>query len=185
MKQRNPNRARIAALSVAFLLLLLGQQLLYAQEASEYQVKAAFLYNFSKFVEWPDETLDGNTVPIRLCVLNDASFGLQLSGIVRGKIIKNRPIVVVSVKTGEEARGCQLLFIGSSQNRQAKHIIDVLQGTSTLTVGETKDFLQEGGIINFVLQENRVHFQVNHKAAMQAGLRISSKLLSLAELVIE
>src|SRR6185437_14188806 len=108
---------------------------------------------------------------MRLCVLNDAPFGQQLSEIVRGKIIKNRPVVVVSVQTGEESRGCQLLFIGSSQNRQAKHIIDVLQGTSTLTVGETRDFLQEGGIINFVLQENRVHFQVNHKAAIQAGLR--------------
>lgn len=185
MRPRSPNRAVLAALSVAFLLVLLGQERLYAQEASEYQVKAAFLYNFSKFVEWPGETLDGNTIPMRLCVLNDPSFGQQLSEIVRGKIIKNRPVVVVSVKTGEESRGCQLLFIGSSQSRQTRHVLDALQGTSTLTVGETRDFLKEGGIINFVLQENRVRFQVNHKAATQAGLRISSKLLSLAELVIE
>jgi hypothetical protein len=171
--------------SLVLLVVLLGQQFLYAQEVSEYQVKAAYLYNFSKFVEWPNETPNGNTVPIRLCILNDAAFGLQLSEIVRDKTIRNRPVVVVPVKTGEESRACQMLFIGSSQNRQARHIIDVLQGTSTLTVGETRDFLEEGGIINFVLQKNQVHFQVNHKAATQAGLRISSRLLSLAKVVIE
>ena len=170
---------------LAVLVAVLGQHLLYAQEISEYQVKAAYLYNFAKFVEWPNETLNGNTIPIRLCVLNNRAFELQLNEIVKDKSIKSRPVIVVPVKTGEESLACHVLFIDSSQDRQALHIIDVLQGTGILTVGETKGFLEEGGIINFALQENHVYFQVNHKAATQAGLRISSKLLSLAKLVIE
>jgi hypothetical protein len=185
IKQRHPSRGQLMSPSLALLVVLFGQQLLYAQEVSDYQVKAAYLYNFAKFVEWPNETLIGNTVPIRLCILNDRAFELQLSEFVKDKTIKSRPIVVVLVKTGEEARACHVLFIGSSQNGQAPHIIDFLQGASTLTVGETRGFLEEGGILNFVLQENQMHFQVNHKAATQAGLRMSSKLLSLAKLVIE
>jgi len=178
-------RAGMKSWSLALLAVLLGQQLLCAQEVSEYQVKAAYLYNFAKFVEWPDESLNGNSVPIRLCVLNNPAFGLQLSRIVEGKLIKSHPIVVVPVKTGEESRTCQVLFIGSSQSGQAKPIIDALKGTSTLTVGETRRFWEAGGIINFVVQDDQVHFQVNHRAATQAGLRISSKLLSLAKLVVE
>jgi hypothetical protein len=185
MKQGHPIRARLMSSSLALLVALLGQQLLYSQAVSEYEVKAAYLFNFAKFVEWPSETFNSNTVPIRLCILNDAAFGLQLNEIVKDKSINSRPVVVVPVKNGEESRSCQVLFIGSSQSRQALHIIAVLQGTSVLTVGEMKGFVAEGGIINFVSQENQVHFQVNHRAATQAGLRVSSKLLSLAKLVIE
>jgi len=173
------------AWSFALLVSLLGQHRLYSQAVSEYEVKAAYLFNFVKFVEWPSGTFGNDSEPIRMCILNDAPFGLQLTETVRNKTIKNRPIAVVPVKTGEESRACQVLFISLPQSRQASHLIAVLQGTSTLTVGETRDFLEEGGIINFVLRENQVHFQVNHKAAMQARLRVSSKLLSLANQVIE
>ena len=185
MKQGHPNRARLTAWSLALLVAVLGQHVLYSQGVSEYEVKAAYLFNFVKFVEWPSGTFSNDSVPIRMCILNDVPFGLQLTEAVRNKTIKSRPIIVVPVKTVEESRACQVLFISVPQSRQASQLISVLQGTSTLTVGETRDFLEEGGIINFVLREHQVHFEVNHKAAMQAGLRISSKLLSLANQVIE
>lgn len=185
MKRGRPNRARLTAWSFALLVPLLGQHPLYSQAVSEYEVKAAYLFNFVKFVEWPSGTFSNDSVPIRMCILNDVPFGLQLTETVKNKTVKSRPIVVVPVKTGEESRACQVLFVSSARSRQTSRLIAVLQGTSTLTVGETRDFLKEGGIINFVLRKNQVHFEVNHKAAMQAGLRISSKLLSLANQVIE
>jgi YfiR/HmsC-like len=170
-------------LSIALLPLLLQPQLARAQAVSEYQVKAAYLYNFAKFVDWPAESFTSPAAPIRLCVLNDRPFQTQLEQIVNGKKIIGRPVLAIAVQTGEESRDCQVLFISSSQ--QPRHIFDLLQEASVLTVGETASFLEEGGIINFVIQGNQVHFEVNHKAATKARLRVSSRLLSLAKTVIE
>lgn len=170
-------------LSIAFLLLLFWQAPAIAQAVSDYQVKAAYVYNFAKFVDWPAESFSTPTAPIRLCVLNDHAFQSQLEQIVTGKSITGRPVIAITVQTGEESRDCQVLYINSSQ--QSRHIFDLLQGTSVLTVGETKGFLEEGGIINFIFQGDQVHFQVNHKAATLAGLHMSSRLLSVAKAVIE
>ena len=134
-------------------LLFLCAGLSHAQATSEDQVKAAYLYNFAKFVEWPAPDFASPTAPIRLCLLKDQSLESQLNQIVKGKTIAGRPVTVVPVRNGEESRSCHILFINSSHNRQAKHIIEVLRGTSVLTVGEAPGFVEEGGIINFVLQE--------------------------------
>jgi hypothetical protein len=173
------------ALGIALLLWFTGQPLSNAQTASEYQVKAAYLYNFAKFVEWPARDFANSTAPIQLCVLNDPSFGSELNQIVKGKVVAGHPVSVVPVQTPEQSRSCHILFVNASQNAQARHVIEVLRDTSVLTVGETKGFVEDGGIINFVLQDDRVQFQVNHKAAKQAGLGISSRLLAIAKAVLE
>jgi hypothetical protein len=183
MAENHSLRWRRMLLSIALLLLLLEPQLARGQAVSEYQVKAAYLYNFAKFVDWPAESFTSPTAPIRLCVLNDRPFQTRLEQIVNGKNIIGRPVLAIPVQTGEESRDCQVLFISSSQ--QPRHIFDLLQGASILTVGETTGFLEEGGIINFVIQGDQVHFQVNHKTATKARLRMSSRLLSLAKGVIE
>jgi hypothetical protein len=164
-------------------MLVLGLMQAQGQAVSDEQVKAAYLYNFAKFVDWPAESFASPAAPIRLCVLNDQAFQSQLEQIVTGKNITGRPVLAIAVQTGEESRDCHILYINASQ--QPRHIFDLLQGTSVLTVGETKGFLEEGGIINFVCQGDQVHFQVNRKAAVQAGLRMSSRLLSVAKSVIE
>lgn len=168
----------------AALLLLFAGQLSSAQTMTEYQVKAAYLYNFAKFVEWPSRAFENPTAPIRLCVLNYQSFESELNQMVEGKTIAGRPVAVVPVENGEQSHSCHILFVNSSQDRQVQHIIEVLRDTSVLTVGETIEFVEKGGIISFVLQDDRVRFQVNYKAANRAGLRISSRLLSVATRVI-
>jgi hypothetical protein len=172
-------------LIMALLLFVAVRNLSYAQAASEYQVKAAYVYNFAKFVEWPARDFPSATAPIRLCVLNDPSFETELNQIVKGKAIAGRPVSVVPVQNGEQSRSCHVLFINSTQDRQAGLIMPVLRDASVLTVGESRGFVEEGGIINFVMQDNRVQFQVNRKAANQVGLHISSRLLSVAKHVIE
>ena len=150
----------------------------HAQRTSEYEVKAAFLYNFGKFVEWP-ESASG---PIRICIVGDDPFGNNLEETVRGKTISGQPIEIKRLNREESPRGCQIAFISAAE-RKPRAVLDLLQGASTLTVGESPNFAKDGGIINFVLEDNKVHFEINSGAAERARLKISSKLLSLARIV--
>lgn len=184
MKNGHPFRSWPMLLG-AGLLVTLGNQRVCSQAISEDQVKAAYLYNFAKFVEWPEESFVDASAPIHLCVLNDPSIGSELSQIVKDKHVTGRSVVVVPIQNGEQGRGCQILFINSAQSSQVEHIIKVLQGASVLTVGENTGFVEQGGIVNFVIQNDQVHFQVNHRAATQSRLRMSARLLSVAKLVIE
>jgi hypothetical protein len=149
-----------------------------ADGPSEYQVKAAFLYNFAKFVEWPSPP----QTAIELCVVGEDPFGKILEDTVQGKTINGQPMVVRRLKAGEVPRNCQIAFVNAPE-REARSILDALRGAHTLTVGESPSFAQDGGIINFVLKDNRVQFEINIDAAEQARLKISSKLLSLAKIV--
>jgi hypothetical protein len=169
----------------AMLLLFAGLRPMYAQSASEYQVKAAYLLNFAKFVEWPPGEFATSESPIQLCVLNDRPFHSELNRTVKGKTIAGRPVAAVAVQDAEQSRGCHMLFINSFQAAHARRILDVLRKTSVLTLGESSGFFEEGGIINFVLQDDHVQFEVNHRAANAVGLHISSRLLTVAKLVIE
>src|SRR5579863_7299034 len=144
MKKSPPFRSWIIAFG-AGVLATLGHGLAYPQAISENQVKAAYLYNFAKFVEWPQETFPDATSPIHLCVLNDPSIGSELSQIVKDKHISGRSIVVVPIQNGEKGRSCQILFINSAQNTEIEHVLKVLQGASVLTVGESTGFVEQGG----------------------------------------
>ena len=150
-----------------------------ASQPSEYQVKAAFLFNFAKFVEWPPETFAGETSPLVIGILGDNPFGSDLERIVAGKLINNRPITVRSFPTAAEAANCHILFISSSEKRLPE-IIQSLHGTPVLIVGETDQFIASGGMVNFVQEASKIRFQINDDAAKAARLKISSKLLSLA-----
>lgn len=157
----------------------------HAQTVSEYQAKALYLYNFAKFVDWPVGAFPGSAAPLQLCVFRENPFGSDLEQIVEGKVIAGHPVRIVTVQNGDQARGCNILFIGRSQSKQSSQILGVLGPVSVLTVGESKGFVQQGGIVNFVLQDDRVQFEVNQKAAELVRLNISSRLLSLAKLVIK
>jgi hypothetical protein len=152
--------------------------------AGEYQVKAAFLYNFAKFVEWPPSSFSDASAPLRICVFGQDPFGQALLDITHEKIVGGHILQVDQVVDVALARTCHILFIASSEKVQLKRILESLQGTDVLTVGDTKGFAELGGIINFVLENDRVRFEVNRKAADRAGLKISSKLLGVAKLVI-
>lgn len=155
------------------------------QTVSEEQVKAAYLFSFTKFVEWPAGTFANASDPIRLCILNDKSFVGQLNQIVGHRQISGHPVLVVSVQDGQQSRVCQELFVGASQSTETVRIIDSLRTSSVLTVGETDEFVEKGGIISFVMQGGHVQFQVNQKAATNSHLRLSSQLLSVAKDIVK
>jgi len=147
---------------------------------TEYQIKAAFLYNFAKFVEWPAQAFPGPTSPMVVGVLGENAFGDNLERAIRDKTVNNHPFQFKQFHSVTEATNCQILFISASEKSRLPRILAGLRGTSVLTVSETDQFIKAGGMINFVIEDNRVHFQINDQAAKQAGLKISSKLLSLA-----
>jgi hypothetical protein len=165
-------------------MLLLSSAQVQSSTASEYQVKAAFLYNFAKFVEWPPSSFSDASAPLQICVFGRDPFGEELRNITSEKTVNGRKLEVRQVADLQHARSCHILFVASSGKTAVKQIVEGLRGVSVLTVGDTKGFAEQGGMINFVLENDRVQFEVSRKAAEQAGLKISSKLLSVAKLVI-
>jgi YfiR/HmsC-like len=158
---------------------------LFAQTLSDDQVKAAYLYNFAKFVEWPANKFAAATSPVRFCILEDYSLEPELARIVKGKSVGGRAIEIVQVQGGEQSRNCHILFINAVNSKRSHSLLDAVRGSAVLTVGESESFIEHGGMIAFVLIDDRVHFQVNHKAATDAGVYVSSRLLVLAKRVIE
>ena len=146
-----------------------------ARQASEYDVKAAFLLNFAKFVEWPASS----TSPFTICIVGDDPFGAVLDQLVEGETVQGRRIVVSRVS--RVADSCMVVFAGSSQRDLARIVSNA--GPGVLTVGEGERFLREGGMITFIVENRRVRFDINHKAVAAGGLHVSSKLLSVARTV--
>jgi len=146
---------------------------------SEYQVKAAFLYNFAKFVEWPGLS-DDQKSPLDICVLGKDPFGPELDRVMDGKTVNGRSISVQRFSDVSKAQSCHVLFVGFSDAGHVAETAKALRGRNILTVGETEGFCESGGVIAFVMDGQRVRFRINPKAAARANLKISSKLLQLA-----
>jgi hypothetical protein len=167
------------------LFLLLGAALQLSAQApafDEYQVKAAFLYNFAKFVEWPPGTFANSTDPIEICIVGQNPFGSTLENMVQGKKVGDRAFAVRQLADTQQASQCQILFIGAAEWKRTRALLEALKNPGVLTVGESNDFTVLGGIISFRLDGPRVRIKVDLQTADHAKLRISSKLLSLAEI---
>jgi len=143
----------------------------------EYEIKAAYLYNFVKYVDWPSS---GDTITIG--VLGGNPFGSALASL-NGKVVKGRRLVIKELESVRDAQKCQILFVSSSEKSRLQEIFENLKSARVLTVGETEGFASDGGIINFVQEHNKVRFEINPDAAHRTGLNISSELLKLAKLV--
>jgi hypothetical protein len=151
--------------------------------ASEYAVKAAFLFHFAQFVEWPAAAFRDASSPLVYCTIGLDPFQGALDAALSGKMIGARAFQVRHYKEAQEAHGCHVLFIGAEQKRQLSAALSELKGTPVLVVGESDKFVDEGGMIGFSLEENKVRFEINLEAAEKAGLKISAKLLALAKTV--
>lgn len=149
----------------------------------EYEVKAAFLFNFTKFVEWPDSAFDGPEAPIVIGIMGEDPFGDSLKRIVAGQKAQGRPIAIIEYRRGDDLRRCHVLFVSASERQRIAEILASLQAGSVLTVSDIDGFAEAGGTMEFVMQENRVHFVVNLDAAVQSKLRVSAKLLVLAHVI--
>lgn len=150
--------------------------------SGEYQVKAAFLYNFAKFVKWPDRAFSGPDAPFVIGVLGEDPFGDALDTI-KGKTVKGRTVLVKRLDGIRDGKSCHILFISSSESGRVKEILNSLIGSPVLLVGDMERVAQRGGMINFIIDRNKVSFEVNAEAARKAGLTISSQLLKLARTV--
>jgi hypothetical protein len=147
---------------------------------TEYQIKAAFIYNFARFVEWPSKAFAGAKSPMVIGVLGDNPFHEDLERTLHAKSIDDHPLVVKQFRSPMEATNCQILFISNSEKAHLPQILEGLKGASILTLGEMDHFTERGGMINFVAEGTKIRFQINNDAAANAGLRVSSKLLALS-----
>ncbi|OLC94498.1 MAG: hypothetical protein AUH86_14365, partial [Acidobacteria bacterium 13_1_40CM_4_58_4] len=145
--------------------------------------KAAFLFNFTKFVEWPDRSFEDAHAPIVIGIIGDDPFGDSLLRIVAGQKVQGRAIVIIKYRRGDDLRHCHILFISGSERQHSAQILTSVQPASVLTVSDMDGFADAGGMMQFVMQENRVRFVVNLDVATQNKLRVSAKLLALAQVV--
>jgi hypothetical protein len=152
-------------------------------QGNEYQVKAAFLYNFARFVEWPATSFSSPTAPIVICILGPNPFGQALDDAIHGKMLAGRPFAVRLISDLPPKYGCQILFVNSSDRKHFRSMVGSFKGGAILAVGDSPGFIDDGGIINFKLEGDKIRFEINVEAAEQAQLSISSKLLSLAQIV--
>jgi uncharacterized protein DUF4154 len=173
-----PRRVLPISLSLALVFVALPAR---AQEGvSEYQVKAAYLFNFLKFVEWPEDAFSDALAPFVIGVVGEDPFGNSLPQVVIGKTVQGRDLVIRVFHAGEDLRSAHILFISASEKKRLPVILSPLRGSSVLTVADMEGFAESGGMIQFVSENNRVRFAINADSARRARLRISSKLLSLA-----
>jgi hypothetical protein len=155
-----------------------------AQAPSEYQVKAAFLFNFAKFVEWPAAAFRNGQSPITICVVGDDPFGPAIDATVKGQSFANRSFSVRRVKQIPRDDTCQIAFFSGAESARTE-LGTAIRALPILTVGEDDATSESSGIINFVIEERKVRFDINLDAAERAGIKISSKLLKLAKRVHE
>ena len=188
------SKSRFRASSLFRLLLLLAGSVAFLQSVecglssdafTEYQVKALFLLNFTKYVDWPTNAFAGAETPITIGVVGENKIGAELEKIIPGRSANGRPIALKVIENSGDLAQCQILFIGNSETKRQREILTSLRKAPVLTVGETGQFLDEGGMINFVLKEGKVRLEINLASARKANLQISSKLLSVADTVKE
>jgi YfiR/HmsC-like len=176
-------RAGVLSLMAALSLSALSTSSAGAQTASEYQLKAIFLQNFARFVDWPPNTFSNPHDPFVICVLGQDPFHDELERAVQGRTVNNRSFAVQRESRVQEVKGCQIVFVSASERNHFERVLRRLTTGGILTVGDADRFIESGGIINFVLQDGRIRCQINTSAAEQAHLKISSKLLGVAQIV--
>jgi hypothetical protein len=176
---------RRTILAAASLCLIAAQVLPPAYGAAppnEYALKSVFLYNFCRFIDWPDAAFAGASDPIVIAVLGEDPFGPLLDEAVRGESFRGRSIRIEHYRNAREIGRCHLLFVGASENARLNEILSAVAGRSIVTVGENEDFIERGGMIALAADRNRVRLLINPDTLRAARLDVSSKLLRGAEI---
>jgi hypothetical protein len=166
----------LVALSCGLVPCLAGTQ----GVAPEYEVKAAFLFNFTKFVEWPPSAFTDEHSLLKICVLGENPFGKTLRSLTDDEV-GGRRLSLVHPESLNNLESCHVLYVSRSERERLGPVLAALRNAPVLTVGDTPGFIDQGGMINFILEGSKVRFDVNQEAAERAGLKISSRLLALAK----
>ncbi len=156
-----------------------------ADGSKEYQLKAAFLFNFAQFVKWPSAAFTKEGAPFCIGILGDDPFGSTLEETIQGENIDNHPLTVIRARRIEELKDCQMIFVSRSEEGRVGEILSELDSKPVLTVSEMESFTRSGGDIDFYLAEGKVRFEINPQSARRCGLKISSQLLNLGKIVME
>jgi hypothetical protein len=172
-----------ASWTLALLLTVIAVERASGQAAppSEYQVKAAFIFNFTKFIEWPASVFTSPTAPYVVGVIGDDPFDGALQKALSGQELGGRSFVTRAVTRPAEAKECHVLFIGRSEKRHLTGILGAAQDLPILTISDLDGFIKSGGIIHFYTEKQKVRFEISDTAAKRAGLKISSKLMNLGK----
>jgi hypothetical protein len=173
--------ARIWVLTLALIAIL--QASAPAASTKEYEVKAAFLLNFTQFIQWPAAAFSKPDAPLTVGVLGDDPFGSVLDQMFDGEIAQGHKLVIKRSRQVDDLKSCQLLFICKSEKDRLAEILAELKDSTIVTVGEADEFSQHGGIINFYIEDKKVRFEINADAAESRGFKISSQLLKRAKIV--
>jgi hypothetical protein len=176
-------RPLLMAIAIAWGLLSVLDAGAQAPKPTDYQVEAAYLYNFGRFVEWPAKGAPPPNSSFTICVLGEDPFGQALDATLSGETIGNQKVTARRISNPQMAVDCQILFISSSEASRLNKIIEALDKSAVLTVSDIPEFSQRQGMIQFVFEENRIRFEVNLTATQRAGLTLSSELLKVATLV--
>lgn len=147
---------------------------------SEYEIESAMLYNFTKFIEWPEHALGAPGAPLTACVWADDSMATALEAALRNKSIHGHPVAVRRLLPGGDPSGCAVLFLGGTDRKQMARMVRAVERSPVLTVSDQSLFARQGGVVAFLHDGNRIRFEINLDAAERAGLQMSSQLLQLA-----
>jgi hypothetical protein len=177
----------VVCLLVAGVSLTIGTSVTFAAEDAplDFQVKAAFLVNFPKYVDWPSAVLAETNTPITVAIFGDDNVAGEFDNMIQGgRTVSGRPVRLKRItKEDQIGADCQIVFIASSERQRVPAILEKVKGTGILTVGENEDFLQQGGIVNLVHRDRKIRLQINLDAAREAHLKISTRLLVAADMV--
>ena len=174
-------RTKLVALTAALAWLMAPFQAASASQ-SEYALKSVFLYNFCRFIDWPDSAFASPNEPFIIGIIGDDPFGPLLNEAIEGEKYHNRPIRIDHFRTPGDIKRCHLLFVSHVGAGRLDPILAAVAGKSVLTVSETEDFLNRGGMITLTAEQNRVRLRINPAALESANLTVSSKLLRVAEI---
>jgi len=182
------NRVRVARTVLLTFAMALGATLSPGgapaeSAAGEYEVKAAFLLNFARLVEWPEDSFPDAHSPLTVGLLSAAPSSERIQEFLEGKSVGSRKVQAQRIESAEEVGGFHLVFVSASSGAEASNVVGATGGGPVLLVGESDGFATSGGTINFFTDGNKVRFEINPKAAEAAGLRVSSRLLRVAKIV--
>ncbi|MEO7523062.1 MAG: YfiR family protein [Ferruginibacter sp.] len=171
------------ACGILVLLMILSTHFVQAQTSAEYQVKAVFLFNFTRFVDWPSAAFESTNSPFIIGILGDDPFGNYIDETVSGESTGGHPIIIKRYKTVKDIDNCHVLYIHSVDDESIRLIIADTKTKNVLTVSDANHFASLGGVIGFFLENNKIRMQINQEAAKSASLNISSKLLGVAKVL--
>jgi hypothetical protein len=181
---RRALRSMLAAVLLAAISISLPGQLAFAaKDASETEVKIAYLYNFARYVGWPSSAFASDDAPIVICVLGGGSFVGEAKAIIGSRKVGEHGVQVVARPAVGQTGNCHILYIPESASGQHAEVIASLGSRSVFTVSESAGFAQEGGVANFIRENRKIRFEINRKAADKAGLKVSARLLRVAKVV--